>query len=218
MISTIKNISHTQNTIQTNRFSAPKVSFNFQNKDNISFSGFTHNVQKTTDSNEIKELIKIFQNSLEININGKLSQPSKFYVIRKFKDFMKKLSTLPYEFTAKQPDAITEIVKNNNKIVGGFSTITDTTQSSLYIGLLTVAPEYKNTKNLRLILKTMGEEIKNIAEKLNLKKISWSVNDKNRPVLNLIKRFKNTNKTFLNNTENIYTVNLQDFANALENI
>ena len=218
MITTTQNISHTQNTINLNRLSASNVRFS-KNNNCVNFNGLNHKIQTTTDSKEIKELIRIFQNSLEMNIDGKISQPSKYYIVRKFQHFVKRLSALPFEFTAKQPDAITEIVKNSdNKIIGGFSTVTDTSRKSLYIGFLTIAPEYKYTKSFQQILKTMGEEIKTIAENLNLKKISWSTNKNNKHFLKFIKRINNTNVASLNSSEKIYTTSIQDFATALENI
>lgn len=218
----ITNISNTKN-INRPAYSVQRLQtkpFEFGQKyDEISFSGnIVKSINPTKNSKEIKELVNLFQISIEHSIDGKLPQPSKFGILNKIRNCMNKFLALPYVYTAKQPESLTEVIRGeNNKLLGGYSMLVDKTKDSAFVGFMTISPELKNTRASREIILKMAQRIYDNAKANDVHFISGSVHLKNKPIINTLKRLNAIEtKRFLNEIEYEFTV--EDLRKALDKL
>ena len=176
-------------------------------QDKISFSGTI--IKRVQSKEEIKEVLDLFYNSLKHNF-----EPNK-----KTSKFLEKidryLSMLPFSIAARQPNCITEVVKTENKLAGGYSMIVNSENSTAHIGFITLAPEYMKTKFGIAVLKNLGRRIYENANLNNVKEITWTTNSKNKSINNLLKRFgaEKVKEIMLGETE--YKISINDLKNKL---
>ncbi len=215
-ISNTPNINRTTFTpvkIQTNSFRpVPKY-------DEVSFSGnIIKTIYQTKDTKEVCELVKLFHISLEHSIEGKMPQQSKSWLVNKLQNIMCKIIDFPYVWTAKQSDALTEVVRGeNNKLLGGYSMIVEKPKHSAFVGFMTIAPELKKTKASREIILKMAERIYDNAKANDVHFISGSVNVENKSIRNTLKKLNVIEtKQILNETE--YEFMVEDLKKALDKL
>lgn len=95
--------------------------------DNISFKGII--IRQAKNETEVKELVNLFYNAIKHNI-----EPDK-KTFKLFEKVERYLCTLPFLTVAKKPSSITEIVKSDNKLAGGYSININIPDSTAHIGL-----------------------------------------------------------------------------------
>lgn len=100
------------------------------------------------------------------NIN---THQNKFGLLEKLDRY---LCTLPFLTIAKKASSITEIVKSENKLVGGYSMNISPIYSSAHIGFITISKEYMKTKTGIDILKAIGKRICENAVINNVKELN----------------------------------------------
>jgi len=219
MISNIQNLQRTNTNYfitQKNRSNLPNLS---QKADTVSFSGnIVNTIYQTHDPKEIKELTKLFVNSLKQSIYGKMPEESKFWIVNKYHNYIEKLTAFPLQWTAKQPDSYTQIMRgSDNKLLGGYSVFHDLSKNCVHVNFLTIRPELKNTKSSREILIKMAKNIYEYAKDKNAICISGTVALENKSMMKLIRRFAvvETGKC-LDNIE--YSISLNSFKKLLDTV
>lgn len=218
----ITNISNTPNINRTTFIPVKAQTNSFkpvQKYDEVSFSGnIVKAINQTRNSKEISELVKLFHISLEHSIEGKMPQQPKNRLVNMFQNMMCKIIDFPYVWTAKQSDALTEVIKGeNNRLLGGYSMLVEKPKHSAFVGFMTIAPELKNTKASREIILKMAERIYDNAKANDVHFISGSVHFKNRPIRNTLKRLNAVEtKQILNEVEYEFTVD--DLKKALDKL
>lgn len=203
-----------QNTsiAKTSNISNSKTAKDFSSantmQDKVSFTGTI--IRPVKDRTEIKELVNFFYDSVKHNLDpGKkstfLDKISKYLAIKEF------------SFTTKLPGNITEVVKSENKIAGGYS-MSINKDSTAHLGFMTLVPEFMRTKTGIEILKGMGKRICENAELNNVETLTWTTNKRNRPINLLLRRIgaeKTRNFAF---GESEYKISIKDLKKRLDGI
>ncbi len=166
----INNFSRSYNTKKTSAIP----------QDKISFRGTI--IKRVQSKEEIKEVLDLFYNSLKHNLEPNKKTPKFLEKIDRY------LSLLPFSIASRQPNCITEVVKNENKLAGGYSMIVNSENCTAHIGFITLAPEYIKTKSGIEVLKNIGRRIYENANLNNVKEITLTTNSKNKSINNLLKR------------------------------
>ena len=131
MLHCIQNISLNQNSIKNHISQDKNLGIG-----GLYFTGGVNNLCKVSNSQDLDNLVLLYQNSLNHSLKGKILKPSKFSIVRKFQNLMQKISAFPYKFSAKQTDSITEVIKNSDgKVLAGYTMFPDKSQKCMYIGL-----------------------------------------------------------------------------------
>lgn len=131
-----------------------------------------------------------------------------------FDKIRRKILTFPFVTALKQPTSVTETVKSENRLIGGYSLSIDIANAKSHLGFITLAPEVMKTKTGIEALKLMGKRICQILENNNIKEMTWSTNSKNKPINNLLKRLKaEKNSFFLSETE--YRISIERLKDIL---
>jgi len=174
--------------------------------DKISFTG---NLKiSSANKDEINELINIFYESLNLNLDFNKKTPKILKIVDKF------LSTAPFRFIANRTAAITKTVKHNNKIVGGYS-MTKAGDDVSHLSFITLAPEFMRTKSGLAALIQMGLKICEDAELNGIKNLKFTTNAKNKNINKLLKRLYPTKiREIMSETE--YSIEINDLKNKLE--
>ena len=154
----INNFSRSYNTKKTSAIP----------QDKISFSGTI--IKRVQSKEEIKEVLDLFYNSLKHNLEPNKKTPKFLEKIDRY------LSLLPFSIASRQPNCITEVVKNENKLAGGYSMIVNSENCTAHIGFITLAPEYIKTKSGIEVLKNIGRRIYENANLNNVKEITLTTN------------------------------------------
>lgn len=196
-------------TVQKYNHSKKFACCNFQSsKDSISFYGLHAGLAWST--KDIKELVYMFYDSSMHNIGSDSKFPG---FIRKFQRYW---SVYPFVNFAKRPGSITEAIKLEDKLVGGYSMQLDRVNSTAYLGFITLAPDLMKTKTGVESLKLIGKRIIQNLELNNIKELTWTVNSKNISMNNLLKRFGAKKiRQFRSVTE--YNISLEQFKKNLSN-
>lgn len=185
----IKNISQIQNK---NICTSAKFGQNSDCFDKTSFCGLT--LQKVKDNKEMAKLAKLFIKSLNNNYENNR-------IIDKIFNYLtEQLISIPFIHSVKNPDIITEIIYNNNKISGGYAFSIDKKKLSGHIDFLTISDDLKRTKTGISALKIMADKIAKLATDNNLNEITWEAEYINIPARKLFSRFdteKKINSKFL---------------------
>lgn len=178
-------------------------------KDTVSFTGII--VRPVKNENEIKEIVNLFYNSVKHNLepNNKTS-----LWLNKIDRYF---STMPFIAGAKSPKSITEIIKNETNLVGGYSMVVNHEKSSAHISFLTLAPQYMKTKSGLNILKSIAKRICQNADINNVNELTWTTNSKNKPITRMLQRFP-VQKKWTIAGESEYKISLKDFKNTLQKI
>lgn len=169
-------------------------------KDTISFKGMQ--VNKVNSSKEIKELVNLFYDALEHNLEPNSKKLG--FISR----IIKYISTLPILITTKLPGAVNEVVKSGNKIVGGFSLNIDKTGNTAHLGFLTITPDVVKTKTGVEALKLMGKRICSTLDSNKINEMTCTTNSRNKPINNLLKKLKADKIKELPFGENEYIISL----------
>lgn len=168
-------------------------------------------IRRLTDKEEVKELTKLFIDSLCKNI-GK--EPTGF-IKKKLFNIEKKFLAIPFTKMSLNPATITEAIKSNGKLLGGYALNINPTNQEAYINFMVVSSKVKETKQSAELLLNMARRIRDNAKVNNIEYISWTTNTRNHPINRLIRRF-NTKETKCFGGETKYTISLEDFSKAIE--
>ena len=125
-----------------------------------------------------------------------------------FDKILRKIISLPFVISSKLPTCVTETVKSENKLIGGYSLSIHVANATSHLGFITLAPDVIKTKTGVKALKLMGEKIYQTLEKNNIKEITWTTNQQNKPINNLLKRFK-ADKKQLPFSETEYKISIE---------
>lgn len=174
-------------------------------RDLVSFKGLQ--VNQANSSKEIKELVNLFYDAMEHNL-----EPNK--KARFFDKILRKILTFPFVIASKGPTSITETVKSGSKLIGGYSLNLDITNATSHLGFITLAPNVMKTKTGVEVLKLMWKRIYQALENNNIKEMTWTTNSKNKSINNLLKRLK-AEKTQLPFSETKYKISLEQLKNIL---
>lgn len=174
----IKNISQIQNK---NIYTSAKFNQSSDYLDKTSFCGLT--LQKVKDNKEMAKLAKLFIKSLNNNY------PNDRIIDKIFNFLTEQLISIPFMHSVKDPDVITEIIYNNNKISGGYSFSIDKQKLSGHIDFLTLSDDLKRTKTGISALKVMADKIAKLATDNKLNEITWETEYVNIPARKLFSRF-----------------------------
>lgn len=174
-------------------------------RDLVSFKGLQ--VNQVNSSKEITELVNLFYDAIEHNL-----EPNK--KTRFFDKILRKILTFPFVIASKGPTSITETVKSGSKLIGGYSLNLDITNATSHLGFITLAPNVMKTKTGVEVLKLMWKRIYQALENNNIKEMTWTTNSKNKSINNLLKRLK-AEKTQLPFSETKYKISLEQLKNIL---
>lgn len=131
-------ISTNKSIIKTNTKRNLSYSKNLLTKqDNLTFTGTI--IRPVKNHSETKELVNLFYDSIKHNIN---THKNKFGLLEKLDRY---LCTFPFLTVAKKASSVTEIVKSENKLVGGYSMNISPIYSSAHIGFITISKEFVKT-------------------------------------------------------------------------
>lgn len=203
------NLYETQN-IDFDKIKTQSLKNNFAaGKDMVSFKGSI--IRPIVNKSEAKEIVLMFCKTVEANID-KSPQKQSF-----FGRILNNIACFPFIRASQSPNSITEIVKNNDKLVGGYSMIVNMEKSSAHIGFITLSPELQRTKSGFKILLDLAERISLNSELNKIKEITWTCNQSNELAHRLLGRFNAEKvKSFANETE--YRIDIKDFQDALKKI
>lgn len=173
-------------------------------KDSVSFKGLC--VNQANSSKEIKEIVNLFYEAIEHNL-----EPNK--KIRFFDKMIRKMLTWPFVIGSKLSTSVTETVKSGNILVGGFSLNIDTANATSHLGFITLAPDFMKTKTGVEALNLMKKRICQILESNNIEEMTWTTNSRNKPINNLLKRL-NAERKQLIFSESEYKISLEQLKTA----
>lgn len=105
---------------------------------------------------------------------------------------------------------ITEVVKQKNKILGGFMMTCDYLEGSAYIDFLTLAPEVKKTKIGAKSLLNIAQRIHKHAKDNYIDTITWMVEPSNKDGAQLFGKFPAKTDNGL-----LYHISVEDFGNVI---
>lgn len=178
-------------------------------KDTVSFTGTI--IRPVKNENEIKEIVNLFYNSFKHNLEpNNITLPWLNKIDRYF-------STMPFIAGAKSPKSITEIIKNETNLAGGYSMVVNHEKSTAHISFITLAPEFMKTKSGVSMLKSIAERICQNADINNVIELTWTTNSKNKPMNRMLQRFPMQKKWTIAG-ESEYKISLEDFKNTLQKI
>ena len=197
------------NVSSITRWSYPVLPEVVSKNDEVLFS--TPIIRRLTDKEEIKELTKLFIDSLCKNLD---KEPTNF-IKKKLFIIEKKFLAIPFTKMSLEPTAITEAIKSNGKLLGGYTLNINPTNQEAYINFMVVSSEVKETKQSAELLLNMARRIRDNAKVNNIKSISWSTNTKNHPINRLMRRF-NAQETKFFGGETKFTISLEDFSKAID--
>lgn len=193
-------------TVLNSRKNETYTTYDINNiNDSISFRGLK--VNQANSSKEIKELVNLFYDALEHNL-----EPNK--KTRFFDKIFRKILTLPFVIASKGPTSVTETVKSGSKLIGGYSLNIYTANATSHLGFITLAPNVMKTKTGVEALKLMWEKICKTLENNNIKEMTCTTNSKNKPINNLLKKLKAERKQ-LPFSETEYKISLEQLKNIL---
>lgn len=176
-------------TILNSRKNETYTTYDINNiKDSVSFRGLQ--VNQANSSKEIKELVNLFLDAIEHNL-----EPNK--KTRFFDRIFRKILTIPFVISSKVPTSVTETVKSGSKLIGGYSLSIDIVNATSHLGFITLAPNVMKTKTGVEALKLMWKRICQTLENNNIKEMTWTTNSKNKPINNLLKKLKAEKSNFL---------------------
>lgn len=205
-------ISTNNSIIKTNtnrNLSYSKNSLPLTPKDNMTFTGTI--IRPVKNHAETKELVNLFYDSFKHNISTHKNTSGLLEKLDRY------LCTFPFLTVAKKESSVTEIVKSENKLVGGYSMNISPIYSSAHIGFITIGKEYMKTKTGIEILKTIGKRIYENAAINNVRELTWTTNSRNKQINRLLKRFEPDNvRKIASETE--YKITLEKFRSKLQSL
>ncbi len=176
--------------------------------DKVAFSGTI--IRPVKDNIEINELVDLFFNALKHNL-----EPGKKLTF--FDKIGKFIAKKEFSIATKLPNSITEVVKAENKLAGGYS-ITVNKDATAHLGFITLSPEFMKTRTGIEILKGMGRRICENAELNNVETLTWTTNERNKPVNLLLKRIGAHKTRNILMGESEYQVSIRDLKKKLSEI
>lgn len=193
----------------SNSFSSNKNNFNttlLNKSDSVAFTGLR--VSQVQLTNDIKELVNLFYTAVKHNVEPNSKIP-------KFVDnIRRRILTYPFVKVAKQPNSITESIKQGDKLVGGYSITLDRAKSTAHLGFMTLAPDVIKTKTGVDTLFLIGKRICENLEHNNIKEITLTTNSKNVQINNLLKRL-DAQKVSQFFSESEYKISVKQFKENL---
>lgn len=179
--------------------------YNTNIRDSVSFKGLQ--INQANSSKEIKEIVNLFYDSIEHNLEP--NKKPKFY-----DKILRKILTFPFVITSKGSTSIIETVKSENILIGGYSLNLFIADATSHLNFITLAPDVMKTKMGLEALKLMGKRICQTLENNNIKEMTCTTSSKNKPISNLLKRLK-AEKKQLPFSEIEYKISLEQLKNIL---
>lgn len=176
--------------------------------DKVAFSGTI--IRPVKDNIEIKELVDLFFNAVKHNL-----EPGKKNTF--FDKIGSYIAKKEFFMLAKLPNTIIEVVKSDNKIAGGYA-ISINDDATAYLGFMTLGQDFMKTRTGIEILKEMGRRICENAELNNVETLTWTTNERNKPVNLLLKRIGAHKTRNILMGESEYQVSIRDLKKKLSKI
>lgn len=194
-----------------------KLLINNQKQDYVSFGNNPLKFVQTKDPKEIKNLVNLFIKSINDNFEPQIQNPKKE---GKLSQWIEKLSikilAMPYIWVSKLNSSVTEIIKKDGILAGGYSFNMATATKSAHINFLTIAPEFKTTKSSGKMLLEMANRIYTKAKENGMEHLTWTTSVKNTRALKLFSRLKAENIKTYAGSEKEFKISLENFKKHLD--
>lgn len=187
-----------------------------KNRDTVSFGSSVYNVIQTKDKKEIKKLVNLFITSMTDSFERFGQSKPKSKISKLMRNITNKMLAMPYKFVAALKDSVTTVVKNDGKIVGGYSFSVNPLVKTAHINFLTISPELKSTKSSKRILLDMANDIYAKAKNKDIDSLTWTTGNENTGAMRLFSRLNAENTRTYMGQEKEFRVNLDDFKKYID--
>ncbi len=185
--------------------------YNEATEKDISFTGRT--LIKPASEEEMKELIKLFVQTVENNIHNPNSKLPKW--VQKIGNF---ICTKMFSSVMKYPNVLNLIARTEGKISGGYS-MTLMSNNMAHLNFITLTPDKIGTKSGLEILRSLGQNICDCAKLNDVKAITFTTNSKNKKINNLLlKRIEPLEIQDIGLSETEYAIIVKDLEEKLAKV
>lgn len=164
--------------------------------------------------NERLELVNLFMESFTHTYQ---SYKKKNVFLNYITKLNNKILSLPIKLSMNLSECINEGIKQNGKLIGGYSLHIDYIDKIAYINIMAVSSKLKGTKTSAQMLITMAERIRDIAKQTEMNYITWTTSKTNRPIELLLSRF-NAQKEPHVFGEIDSKISVDDFSKVINNL
>ena len=179
---------------------------------NVHFGNNVHQFCRLNTCKEVTNLANIFLKSLTESIDGKKANKTPSFLDK----IMNWSFVLPYKIMSYADNSITEVVKSNNKTLGGYMLAIEPNTDTAHIGFLTLAPDNKGKRESLKTLLELGKRIHETAKINKMEYIEWTASKTNKGAMKLFKRCEPTLIKSHMNTEFEYGIHIDKFKKFLD--
>ena len=163
---------------------------------------------------EKKELTRLFAKSFIESLSGKRNPTTKKENF--FQKFIASKVASPFQKALLQDNTITESIKADKEILGGYSLAINHFSKEAHIGFVTLTNGKKGSKEALKVLTTIANRIHDNAKINQMEYITWTTAEKNKGAMKLFKRINPilVKKHF--NTECEFKIDIKNFKKFVD--
>ena len=163
---------------------------------------------------EKKELTRLFAKSFIESLSGKRNPTTKKENF--FQKFIASKVASPFQKALLQDNTITESIKADKEILGGYSLAINHFSKEAHIGFVTLTNGKKGSKEALKVLTTIANRIHDNAKINQMEYITWTTTEKNKGAMKLFKRSNPILVKKYFNTECEFKIDIKNFKKFVD--